>query len=40
MRRLIIDTFAGGGGASTGIERALARVDVAVNRFAEQQDAA
>lgn len=33
---LIIDNFAGGGGASTGIERALGRpVDVAINHDAE-----
>lgn len=32
MRPLVIDNFAGGGGASTGIERALGRpIDVAVN---------
>ena len=36
MRPLIIDNFAGGGGASTGIERALGRtVDVAINHDAE-----
>ncbi len=35
MRELVIDNFAGGGGASTGIERALGRpVDVAVNHSA------
>jgi len=33
---LIIDNFAGGGGASTGIDRALVRpVDVAINDDAE-----
>ena len=32
-RELIIDNFAGGGGASTGIELALGRhVDIAINR--------
>lgn len=32
MRELIIDSFAGGGGASTGIEQALGRyVDIAIN---------
>lgn len=36
MRPLIIDNFAGGGGASTGIEHALGRpVDVAINHDAE-----
>ncbi len=36
MRPLIIDNFAGGGGASTGIERALGRaVDIAINHDAE-----
>lgn len=36
MRPLIIDNFAGGGGASTGIERALGRpVDVAINHDPE-----
>ncbi|WP_242095449.1 DNA cytosine methyltransferase [Sphingomonas sp. CROZ-RG-20F-R02-07] len=36
MRGLIIDNFAGGGGASTGIERALGRkVDVAINHDPE-----
>ncbi len=36
MRPLIIDNFAGGGGASTGIERAMGRpVDVAINHDAE-----
>lgn len=34
-RPLIIDNFAGGGGASTGIERALGRVDVAINHDPE-----
>jgi len=35
MRGLIIDNFAGGGGASTGIERAMGRaVDVAINHDA------
>ncbi len=33
---LIIDSFAGGGGASTGIERALGRSpDIAINHNAE-----
>ena len=32
---LIVDNFAGGGGASTGIEQALARaVDIAINHDA------
>jgi len=32
MRGLIVDLFAGGGGASTGLERALGRpVDLAIN---------
>jgi len=32
LRELIIDSFAGGGGASTGIEQALGRyVDIAIN---------
>ena len=32
MNRLIVDNFAGGGGASTGIEMAIGRsVDVAIN---------
>lgn len=36
MRGLIIDSFAGGGGASTGIEQALGRpVDVAINHDRE-----
>ncbi|MEH3046478.1 DNA cytosine methyltransferase [Sphingomonas adhaesiva] len=36
MRPLVIDNFAGGGGASTGIERALGRrVDVAINHDRE-----
>lgn len=36
MREIIIDSFAGGGGASTGIEAALGRpVDVAINHDAE-----
>ncbi len=36
MRPLLIDNFAGGGGASTGIERALGRkIDVAINHDAE-----
>ncbi len=36
MRELIIDSFAGGGGASTGIEQALGRpVDIAINHNAE-----
>lgn len=36
MRPLVIDNFAGGGGASTGIERALGRaVDVAINHDGE-----
>ena len=36
MRPLIIDNFAGGGGASTGIERALGRpVDIAINHDPE-----
>ncbi|KAK0339670.1 hypothetical protein LTR94_033623, partial [Friedmanniomyces endolithicus] len=36
MRPLIIDNFAGGGGASTGIERALGcAVDVAINHDPE-----
>ena len=36
MRPLVIDNFAGGGGASTGIERALGRpVDVAINHDPE-----
>jgi DNA (cytosine-5)-methyltransferase 1 len=28
---LVVDLFAGGGGASTGVERALGRVDIAIN---------
>ena len=36
MRELIIDSFAGGGGASTGIELALGRSpDIAINHDAE-----
>lgn len=36
MTGLVIDNFAGGGGASTGIERALGRrIDVAINHDAE-----
>jgi len=36
MRPLIIDNFAGGGGASTGIERAIGRpIDVAINHDPE-----
>ncbi len=36
MRPLVIDNFAGGGGASTGIERALGRaIDIAINHDAE-----
>ena len=35
MRPLVIDGFAGGGGASTGISRALGRVDVAINHDPE-----
>jgi DNA (cytosine-5)-methyltransferase 1 len=36
MRELIIDSFAGGGGASTGIERALGRSpDIAINHSPE-----
>jgi site-specific DNA-cytosine methylase len=36
MRELIIDLFAGGGGASTGIEKALGfPVDIAVNHDPE-----
>src|SRR3546814_18695432 len=36
LHELIVDSFAGGGGASTGIERALGRyVDVAVNHDGE-----
>lgn len=31
MRELVVDNFAGGGGASTGIEWALGQVDVALN---------
>lgn len=31
IRELIIDNFAGGGGASIGLERALGRVDIAIN---------
>ena len=32
MRELIVDNFAGGGGASTGIEQAIGRpVDIAIN---------
>ncbi len=31
MRELVIDNFAGGGGASLGIFRALGRVDIAIN---------
>jgi hypothetical protein len=32
MRDLIVDNFAGGGGASTGIEMAIGRpVDIAIN---------
>lgn len=32
MRELVVDNFAGGGGASTGIEQALGRpVDIAIN---------
>lgn len=32
MKELIIDNFAGGGGASTGIELAIGRsVDIAIN---------
>ena len=32
MRELIVDNFAGGGGASTGIEMAIGRsVDIAIN---------
>jgi len=35
-RELIVDNFAGGGGASTGIELALGRrVDIAINHDAE-----
>lgn len=35
MRELIIDNFAGGGGASTGIEAAIGRpVDIAINHDA------
>ncbi len=32
---LVIDNFAGGGGASLGIERALGRLDIAINHDAE-----
>ena len=36
QRPLVVDNFAGGGGASTGIERALGRpVDIAINHDAE-----
>ena len=35
MNGLIIDNFAGGGGASLGIERALGRLDIAINHDAE-----
>ncbi|MCE7875701.1 DNA cytosine methyltransferase, partial [bacterium CPR1] len=35
MRPLVIDNFAGGGGASTGIEQALGIVDIAINHDAE-----
>lgn len=32
MREIIVDNFAGGGGASTGIEMAIGRsVDIAIN---------
>lgn len=32
MREIIVDNFAGGGGASTGIELAIGRsVDIAIN---------
>lgn len=31
MREIVCDNFAGGGGASLGIERAIGRVDVAIN---------
>ncbi|WP_164977717.1 DNA cytosine methyltransferase, partial [Burkholderia pseudomallei] len=35
-RELIVDNFAGGGGASTGLERAFGRpVDIAINHDAE-----
>lgn len=35
MTEIICDNFAGGGGASTGIERVLGRVDVAINHSPE-----
>lgn len=35
MRELVIDNFAGGGGASTGIERVTGSVDVAINHDPE-----
>ena len=35
MKGLVIDNFAGGGGASLGIERALGRLDIAINHDAE-----
>ena len=35
MRELIIDNFAGGGGASLGLHRACGRVDIAINHDAE-----
>ena len=32
MREIVVDNFAGGGGASTGIEMAIGRsVDIAIN---------
>lgn len=43
MREIIVDNFAGGGGASTGIELAIGRsVDIAINhdekRHCDAQD--
>jgi site-specific DNA-cytosine methylase len=35
MRELVIDVFAGGGGASLGIERAGLAVDLAINHDVE-----
>lgn len=38
MRELIVDNFAGGGGASTGIELAIGRsVDIAINHDSESK---
>lgn len=37
MRELVVDNFAGGGGASTGIEMAIGRsVDIAINHDPEK----